>query len=56
MFTVKATAGDDSGVTATCAVTVRTELIPAGALFDAVAAVTGKQNFTESDLANVSEH
>lgn len=55
MFTVKATAGDDSGVTATCAVTVRTELIPAGALFDAVAAVTGKQNFTEADLANVSE-
>lgn len=55
MFTVKATAGDASGVTATCAVTVRTELIPAGALFDAVAAVTGKQNFTEDDLANVSE-
>lgn len=55
MFTVKATAGDASGVTATCAVTVRTELIPAGVLFDAVAAVTGKQNFTESDLANVSE-
>lgn len=55
MFTVKATAGDDSGVTATCAVTVRTELIPAGALFDAVADVTGKQNFTEDDLANVSE-
>lgn len=55
MFTVKATAGDASGVTATCAVTVRTELIPAGALFDAVAAATGKQNFTEDDLANVSE-
>lgn len=55
MFTVKATAGNDSGVTATCAVTVRTELIPAGALFDAVAVVTGKQNFTEDDLANVSE-
>ena len=55
MFTVKATAGDGSGVTATCAVTVRTELIPAGVLFDAVAAVTGKQNFTESDLKNVSE-
>lgn len=55
MFTVKATAGDASGVTATCAVTVRTELIPAGALFDAVADVTGKQNFTEDDLANVSE-
>lgn len=55
MFTVKATAGNDSGVTATCAVTVRTELIPAGALFDAVAAVTGKQNFTEDDLENVSE-
>ena len=55
MFTVKATAGDASGVTATCAVTVRTELIPAGVLFDAVAAVTGKQNFTESDLKNVSE-
>ena len=55
MFTVKATAGDASGVTATCEVTVRTELIPAGALFDAVAAATGKQNFTESDLANVSE-
>ncbi len=55
MFTVKATAGDNSGVTATCAVTVRTELIPAGALFDAVAVVTGKQNFTEDDLANVSE-
>lgn len=54
MFTVKATAGDASGVTATCEVTVRTELIPAGALFDAVAAVTGKQNFTESDLENVS--
>ena len=54
MFTVKATAGDASGVTATCAVTVRTELIPAGVLFDAVAAVTGKQNFTESDLENVS--
>ena len=55
MFTVKATAGDASGVTATCAVTVRTELIPAGALFDAVADVTGKQNFTEDDLENVSE-
>ena len=55
MFTVKATAGDGSGVTATCAVTVRTELIPAGALFDAVAAATGKPNFTEDDLANVSE-
>ncbi len=55
MFTVKATVGDASGVTATCAVTVRTELIPAGALFDAVAAATGKQNFTEDDLANVSE-
>lgn len=55
MFTVKATAGDNSGVTATCAVTVRTELIPAGALFDAVAVVTGKQNFTEDDLTNVSE-
>ena len=55
MFTVKVTAGDASGVTATCAVTVRTELIPAGALFDAVADVTGKQNFTEDDLANVSE-
>ena len=55
MFTVKATAGDTSGVTATCEVTVRTELIPAGALFDAVATATGKQNFTESDLANVSE-
>lgn len=55
MFTVKATAGDASGVTATCAVTVRTELIPAGALFDAVAAATGKQNFAEADLANVSE-
>lgn len=54
MFTVKATAGDASGVTVTCAVTVRTELIPAGVLFDAVAAVTGKQNFTESDLENVS--
>ena len=54
MFTVKATAGDASGVTATCAVTVRTELIPAGALFDAVADATGKQNFTESDLKNVS--
>ena len=54
MFTVKATAGDASGVTATCAVTVRTELIPAGALFDAVAAATGKQNFTEDDLKNVS--
>lgn len=53
MFTVKATAGD--GVTATCAVTVRTELIPAGALFDAVATATGKQNFTEDDLENVSE-
>ena len=55
MFTVKATAGNASGVTATCAVTVRTELIPAGALFDAVADVTDKQNFTEDDLANVSE-
>ena len=55
MFTVKATAGDASGVTATCAVTVRTDLIPAGALFDAVAAATGKQNFTEFDLENVSE-
>lgn len=55
MFTVKATAGDASGVTATCAVTVRTDLIPAGALFDAVAAATGKQNFTASDLENVSE-
>ena len=55
MFTVKATAGDASGVTATCAVTVRTELIPAGALFDAVAVATGKQNFTEFDLENVSE-
>lgn len=55
MFTVKATAGDASRVTATCAVTVRTELIPAGALFDAVADVTGKQNFTEDDLENVSE-
>lgn len=55
MFTVKATAGDGSGVTATCAVTVRTELIPAGALFDAVAVATGKQNFTEFDLENVSE-
>lgn len=55
MFTVKATAGDDdSGVTATCAVTVRTELIPAGALFDAVVAATGRPNFTESDLENVS--
>lgn len=54
MFTVKATARDDSGVTATCAVTVRTELIPAGALFDAVVAATGKQNFTEDDLENVS--
>lgn len=54
MFTVKATAGNASGVTATCAVTVRTELIPAGALFDAVARATGKQNFTESDLENVS--
>lgn len=55
MFTVKATAEDGSGVTATCKVTVRTELIPEGALFDAVAAATGKQNFTESDLENVSE-
>ena len=55
MFTVKATAGDASRVTATCAVTVRTELIPAGALFDAVAVATGKQNFTEFDLENVSE-
>lgn len=55
MFTVKATARDNPGVTATCAVTVRTDLIPAGALFDAVAVVTGKQNFTEDDLANVSE-
>lgn len=55
MFTVKATAGDTSRVTATCEVTVRTELIPAGALFDAVVAATGKQNFTEDDLANVSE-
>lgn len=55
MFTVKATAGDASGVTATCAVTVRTELIPEGALFDAVAAATGKPNFTEDDLKNVSE-
>lgn len=54
IFTVKATAGDDSGVTATCAVTVRTELIPAGALFDAVVAATGRPNFTESDLENVS--
>ena len=54
MFTVKATAGDASGVTATCAVTVRTELIPAGALFDAVVAATGRHNFTESDLENVS--
>lgn len=54
MFTVKATAGDASGVTATCAVTVRTELIPAGALFDAVVAATGKQEFTEVDLKNVS--
>lgn len=54
MFTVKATAGDASGVTATCAVTVRTELIPAGALFDAVVAATGRPNFTESDLENVS--
>lgn len=54
MFTVKATAGDASGVTATCAVTVRTELIPAGALFDAVVTATDKQNFTESDLENVS--
>ena len=54
MFTVKATAGDGSGVTATCEVTVRTELIPAGALFDAVAAATGKQNFTEDDLKKVS--
>ena len=53
MFTVKATAA--SGVTATCKVTVRTELIPAGALFDAVVAATGKQNFTEDDLKNVSE-
>ena len=55
MFTVKATAGDASRVTATCAVTVRTDLIPAGALFDAVAVATGKQNFTEFDLENVSE-
>ena len=55
MFTVKATAGGASGVTATCKVTVRTELIPAGALFDAVAAATGKQDFTEADLKNVSE-
>ena len=55
MFTVKATAGDASEVTATCAVTVRTDLIPAGALFDAVAVATGKQNFTEFDLENVSE-
>lgn len=55
MFTVKATAGDDSRVTATCKVTVRTDLIPAGALFDAVAAATGKPNFTEDDLKNVSE-
>ena len=54
MFTVKATAGDASGVTATCAVTVRTKLIPAGALFDAVVAATGKQNFTEDDMENVS--
>lgn len=54
MFTVKATAGDASGVTATCAVTVRTELIPAGALFDAVAAATGQHNFTEADLENIS--
>ena len=54
MFTVKATAGDASGVTATCAVTVRTELIPAGALFDAVVDATGRHNFTESDLENVS--
>lgn len=54
MFTVKATAGDASRVTATCKVTVRKELIPAGALFDAVVAATGKQNFTEVDLANVS--
>lgn len=54
MFTVKATAGDASGVTATCEVTVRTELIPAGALFDAVVAATGRHNFTESDLENVS--
>lgn len=54
IFTVKATAGDASGVTATCAVTVRTELIPAGALFDAVVAATGRPNFTESDLENVS--
>lgn len=55
MFTVKATAGDASRVTATCAVTVRTELIPAGALFDAVVAATGRDNFTESDLENVFE-
>ena len=55
MFTVKATAGGTSGVTATCEVTVRTELIPAGALFDAVATATGKQNFTEDDLENVFE-
>lgn len=54
MFTVKATAGVASGVTATCAVTVRTELIPAGALFDAVVAATGRHNFTESDLEKVS--
>lgn len=54
IFTVKATAGNASGVTATCAVTVRTELIPAGALFDAVVAATGRPNFTESDLENVS--
>lgn len=54
IFTVKATAGNASGVTATCAVTVRTELIPAGALFDAVVAATGQHNFTESDLENVS--
>lgn len=55
MFTVKATAGNASGVTATCKVTVRTELIPEGALFDAVAAATGKQDFTEDDLKNVSK-
>ena len=54
IFTVKATAGDASEVTATCAVTVRTELIPAGALFDAVVAATGQHKFTESDLENVS--
>ena len=53
MFTVKATAA--SGVTATCKVTVRTELIPEGALFDAVVAATGKQDFTEDDLKNVSK-